>query len=98
VTPLKPYEALAMERALVVADLPALTEIAEPDRRGLAFRADDAAALATSLERLIDDPELGRRIGREGREWVTRERRWATNGERIRDVYRHVLERSASED
>src|SRR5207253_198042 len=31
VTPLKPYEALAMERPLVVADLPALVEIAAPD-------------------------------------------------------------------
>ena len=36
VTPLKPYEAMAMARPLVVADLPALTEIAAPDERGLA--------------------------------------------------------------
>ncbi len=93
VTPLKPYEALAMERPLVVADLPALTEIAEPDKRGLSFRPDDAEDLATALERLIDDPALRERIGREGREWVIRERSWATNGGRIRDVYREVLER-----
>ncbi len=95
VTPLKPYEALAMERPLVVADLPALTEIAEPDTRGLAFRPDDAEDLATALERLIDDPALRERIGREGRAWVIRERSWATNGGRIRDVYREVLERWA---
>jgi glycosyltransferase involved in cell wall biosynthesis len=93
VTPLKPYEALAMERPLVVADLPALTEIAEPEARGLAFPAGDAAALATMLERLIDDPELGRRMGVAGREWVARERSWAANGPRFRAVYDHVLER-----
>ena len=93
VTPLKPYEALAMARPLVVADLPALTEIAEPDTRGLVFPAGDAAALATALERLIDDPGLGRRIGAAGREWVARERSWAANGPRFRAVYDQVLER-----
>lgn len=93
VTPLKPYEALAMERPLVVADLPALTEIAAPDERGLVFPAGDAAALATALERLIDDPALGRRIGAAGREWVARERSWSANGPRFRAVYDEVLER-----
>jgi glycosyltransferase involved in cell wall biosynthesis len=93
VTPLKPYEALAMGLPLVVADLPALVEIAAPDTRGLAFKAGDAEALATALERLIDDPALGRQLGETGREWVGRERSWATNGERFADVYRHVLER-----
>jgi glycosyltransferase involved in cell wall biosynthesis len=93
VTPLKPYEALAMARPLVVADLPALTEIAAPDARGLAFAAGDAAALASALERLMDDPDLGRRIGNAGREWVARERSWAANGPRLRAVYDQVLER-----
>jgi glycosyltransferase involved in cell wall biosynthesis len=93
VTPLKPYEALAMARPLVVADLPALTEIAAPGERGLAFPAGDAAALATALERLIDDPALGRRIGLAGRDWVARERSWAANGPRLRAVYDSVLER-----
>jgi len=91
VTPLKPYEALAMERPLVVADLPALTEIAAPDERGLAFQAGDADALARALERLMDDPALGRRIGVAGREWVARERTWAANGPRYRAVYDQVL-------
>jgi glycosyltransferase involved in cell wall biosynthesis len=91
VTPLKPYEAMAMERPLVVADLPALIEIAEPDDRGLAFRTDDAAALADALERLIDDPGLGKRIGRAGREWVARERSWSANGPRYRGVYDRLL-------
>ncbi len=93
VTPLKPYEALAMARPLVVADLPALTEIAAPDARGLAFAAGDAEALAAALERLMDHPELGRRMGEEGRNWVARERSWAANGPRLREVYDEVITR-----
>ena len=91
VTPLKPYEAMAMARPLVVADLPALVEIAQPDARGLAFRTGDPDALATTHERLIDDPAAGRRMGRAGREWVARERSWAANGARYRAVYDAVL-------
>jgi glycosyltransferase involved in cell wall biosynthesis len=93
VTPLKPYEALAMERPLVVADLPALREIVAPEVRGLVFPAGDADALAASLGRLIDDPALGRRMGAAGREWVARERSWKANGPRFRAVYDAVLER-----
>jgi glycosyltransferase involved in cell wall biosynthesis len=95
VTPLKPYEAMAMERPLVVAALPALLEITEPDR-GLRFPADDAAALATELERLIDDPALARRLGVAGREWVARERSWSANGTRLLEVYREVQDRWAA--
>ncbi|MFH0750720.1 MAG: glycosyltransferase family 4 protein [Chloroflexota bacterium] len=79
VTPLKPFEAMAMERPLVVSDLPALREIAAPDERGLVFAPDDADALVACLERLMDAPELGRALGRAGRAWVVRERTWATN-------------------
>jgi glycosyltransferase involved in cell wall biosynthesis len=99
VTPLKPYEALAMERPLVVASLPALLEIADPDGpapRGLAFRAGDAAHLADQLERLMDDRELGRRLGATGRRWVTEERSWSANGRRLREVYAEVADRWAA--
>ena len=96
VTPLKPYEALAMARPVVVADLPALREIVKPEERGLAYPPGDVAGLASVLERLMDDPVLGERIAREGHDWVVRERTWAANGAILRDVYKDVLERWAS--
>jgi glycosyltransferase involved in cell wall biosynthesis len=92
VTPLKPYEAMAMARPLLVADLPALSEIAAPGERGLAFVPGDAEALADALERLMDDPGLGNRLGSAARAWVVRERTWAANGPRFREVYRSVLD------
>lgn len=91
VTPLKPFEAMAMACPLIVADLPALLEIAEPEERGLSFTTGDARGLAAALERLIDDPALGDRIGQAGREWVARERAWSANGPRLREVYGAVL-------
>ncbi|HVL54226.1 MAG TPA: glycosyltransferase, partial [Vitreimonas sp.] len=93
VTPLKPFEALAMGKPLVVADLPALVEIAAPGERGLSFPAEDAAGLADTLETLIDHPEQGRRFGETGRAWVLAERTWSRNGDRYRAIVDDLLER-----
>jgi glycosyltransferase involved in cell wall biosynthesis len=96
VTPLKPFEAMAMARPLVVANLPALVEIAAPGERGLAFAHEDAAALADAIETLIDQPDLGRQMGEAGRRWVIAERTWGRNGQRYRDIYADLLARQDS--
>jgi phosphatidylinositol alpha-1,6-mannosyltransferase len=82
VTPLKPFEAMAMGRPIVISDLPALREIAAPEERGLVFPPDDAVALADAVQRLFDDPALAARLGAAGREWVVNERQWSMNGPR----------------
>ncbi len=91
VTPLKPFEAMAMARPLIVADLPALTEVAPDGERSLAYRAEDALALAAAVVRFMDHPVLATQLGEAGREWVTRERTWASNGPRWTEVYETVL-------
>jgi glycosyltransferase involved in cell wall biosynthesis len=91
VTPLKPFEAMAMARPMVVADLPALTEVAPDGERSLAYPAEDAAGLAAAVERLMDDTALATRLGQAGRAWVTRERTWASNGPRWTKIYDAVL-------
>lgn len=87
VTPLKPFEAMAAGRPLVVADLPALTEIAVPGERGLTFPSGDADGLAAAVGRLMDDPALRNSLAEAGRTWVLAERTWDRNGARYRDVY-----------
>jgi len=87
VTPLKPFEAMAMGKPIVISDLPALREIAAPEERGLAFPPDDAVALADAVQRLFDDPELAARIGAAGREWVVNERQWSMNGPRYVEAF-----------
>jgi glycosyltransferase involved in cell wall biosynthesis len=93
VTPLKPFEAMAMGKPLVVSDLPALVEIAAPGERGLAFPHGDADGLADAIETLIDQPETRRRFGQAGRDWVLAERTWGRNGERYRELYVDLLDR-----
>ena len=90
VTPLKPFEAMAMERPLVVSDVPPLREIVAPGETGLVFRPEDAGHLAEVIERALDDPELRARLGRQAREWVASSRTWAHNGARYRALYERL--------
>jgi PEP-CTERM/exosortase A-associated glycosyltransferase len=90
VTPLKPYEAMAMERALVVSDVAALREIVVEGETGRIFRPEDPIALADAVEPLLDDPVERLRLGRAARAWVTEHRTWRQNGLRYLDLYRRM--------
>src|SRR5436190_2843194 len=58
VSPLKPFEALAMERCVVVSDLPALSEAIGHGEHGRRFTPDDPDSLADVLESLVADEDL----------------------------------------
>jgi glycosyltransferase involved in cell wall biosynthesis len=90
VTPLKPYEAMAMERPVVVSDLPALREIVAPGETGVTFRAEDADDLTDVLGGLLDDPALRTRLGHQAREWILANRTWTENGRLYRELYERL--------
>jgi glycosyltransferase involved in cell wall biosynthesis len=90
VTPLKPYEAMAMGQALVVSDLPALREIVLPGQTGLTFKAEDAEDLATVIGGLLDDPTARTRLGGQAREWILANRTWPENGRRYRELFERL--------
>lgn len=90
VTPLKPVEAMALERCVVVSDLPALAEMVEEGVTGRTFAVEDPVALAEVVEPLLGDPAARAALGAAGRERVTAERTWRANGERYAAVYRSL--------
>ena len=76
VSPLKPFEAMAMEKAVIASDVHALTEIVQHDVTGLLFEKGNGSSLAEALVRLIDDSDLRNRLGGTARSWVQDERDW----------------------
>ena len=76
VTPLKPLEAMSMEKAVIGSGVGGLLELITDGETGLIHRADDVADLAAKICTLADDPELRRRLGRNGRAYVVRTRQW----------------------
>lgn len=63
-------EALALGCPVVAANLPALAEIVRDGETGLLFDPENKSAFARQVRRLLDDQDLGRRLGDKGRERV----------------------------
>ena len=61
-------EAMALGLPVVCSDLPPLREVVDEGESALVVRPEDPPALAAALARILDDPELARRFGRQGRE------------------------------
>jgi glycosyltransferase involved in cell wall biosynthesis/Flp pilus assembly protein TadD len=70
VTPLKPFEALAMGVPLIASDLPALTEIVSASAGGRTVTPESVDDLSTAILELGRDPSARERLGRSGREYV----------------------------
>src|SRR5699024_5938806 len=87
ITPLKPFEALALEKPIVVSDVKPLQEIVGNDERGLIFEAGDAQGLANAIVQLEMDPASAEKLGRNGRRWVIENRYWETVIVRFIDSY-----------
>lgn len=77
VSPLKPLEAMAMGKAVILSDVSPHKTMAGPNQeRALLFESGSVESLADALQKLISDPEARARLGRNGREWIERERTW----------------------
>jgi len=70
VLPSKIFEDAAMEKPVIAGLRGEGAEIITAADCGIVFAPDDDAALTAAVERLADDPEEGRRLGRNGRRFV----------------------------
>ncbi len=66
-------EAAACGRAIVTADVPGCREVVRDSENGLLVPVRDGAATAAAIRRLVEAPDLRRRLGARGREIVLAE-------------------------
>jgi PEP-CTERM/exosortase A-associated glycosyltransferase len=90
-TPLKPLEAMASGRAVVVSDLPPMRELVVERVTGLCFPAGDAAALADRCRELLESAELRESLGAAARRFVTSERQWTSLTAGYEGAYNQAL-------
>ena len=89
VSPLKPLEAFASAKAVVLSDVAPHVDLAGGDKeRGALFPAGDAHALADTLQMLIADPDLRADLGRTARLWTLDERTWSRLGATMAGAHR----------
>jgi glycosyltransferase involved in cell wall biosynthesis len=89
-TPLKPLEAMAMGRAVLVSDVPPMKELVREGETGVTFAAGSPTALAERCLELLRDPQRRERLGRAARAYVVSERQWPRLISRYGAVYDSV--------
>lgn len=92
VAPLKPYEAMAMGKAILASDVAPLRDVIEHGQTGWLFRKGDRNDLAVQLEQLVVDPALRARLGAAGRNWLARQNGWTGAAEHISKIYGHLVD------
>ncbi|MFI7701946.1 glycosyltransferase family 4 protein [Nonomuraea sp. NPDC049480] len=93
VTPLKPVEAMALGKPVVLSDLPALSELVGSDGAGMLVQPGDPEALAKAIGGLRDDPAKRAEMGEAGRAEVAAKRTWSRVAETYQALYRSLAER-----
>lgn len=92
VTPLKPLEAMAMGKAVVMSSVAAMAEMVEDGVTGVLFEKGNIQALSEVLGRLVKDSELRSSLGGHARAFVDRERTWPKMGQRVLEWVNSVVE------
>lgn len=87
VSPLKPFEAMAMGKLVVASDVAALREIVTDGLNGRLHRKGDADSLADVLDESISDLSGSRALGMASRDWVAEYRSWRKLSETVSGVY-----------
>lgn len=80
-------EGLAVGTPCVATTVTGIPEAVRHEETGLLVPPADPPALARALSRLLDDPELGRRLARRGRALVEREFDARRSAARLREVF-----------
>ncbi|WP_193105891.1 glycosyltransferase [Brachybacterium sp. FME24] len=87
VSPLKPFEAMAMGKAVVASDVAALKEIVTPGVNGYLHEKGSTESLIEQLVNLLDDPLHTSQIGTQARDWVVENRDWKQLAQLISETY-----------
>jgi glycosyltransferase involved in cell wall biosynthesis len=93
-TPLKPLEAMAMERAVVGSDVGGIRELLGDGEAGRVVEPENPRAIADRLLSLIESPSERRELGKRAREFVVRERDWGMIVARYAGIYREAMWRN----
>jgi glycosyltransferase involved in cell wall biosynthesis len=87
-SPNKLFEAMMLAKPIIVARGTSMDRIVERHECGLVVEYGNLSALESAMERLEEDPGLGRRLGAAGREAYEGEYSWEIMRQRLLGLYR----------
>ena len=90
VSPLKPFEALAMQKSILVSNVAAMAEIIDDGITGLHYEKGDLDDLEEKLTRLISNERLRKALSEAGLHWVRKNRSWNELGRLVGGIYQEL--------
>ena len=90
VCPLTLQEAMAMEIPVISTIIGSIPELIEDGKEGLLVPERDESALAHAIIKLIDNPSLGREMGKKGREKILKEFNITVQGNKLLQIWRNI--------
>jgi len=91
ISPLKPFESMAMGQVVVGSDVAALREIITDGEHGRLFKKGNSHHLSEVLASLVSDPDEMNRLRVSGLNWVKEHRDWSTLASYLHDVHDSIL-------
>ena len=76
VTPLKPLEAMALGKAILASNVGGIRELIDSEKTGILFEPGDIEDFCRQSERLLKDPALRQKLGRQARTKACEEKDW----------------------
>lgn len=81
--PNKLFQYMAAGVPVVASSFPDVREVVEGSGAGVVVDPTDVAAVAAALRRLLDDPDLARRMGEAGKRAVRERLNWSTSAQEL---------------
>jgi len=91
VTPLKPLESMAQYKPVIASDIGGHKELIQDGKTGFLFSADNSAALAAKIIKVIDNKDLLTEISEQGLAFVREERNWLNTAKQYLPVYERLV-------
>ena len=91
VTPLKPLEAMALQKIFIASDVGGHRELVENGVTGVLFKAENIDSFVNTVNSLLGCKQLQNTVRKNGLEFVKNERNWTKSVEKYEKVYFNSL-------
>ena len=92
--PIKMFEYMSAGLPVIASDFPLWREIIEGNDCGICVDPLDPRAIAAAIDRLIENPDMARQMGKNGRRAVEERYNWAVEEKKLLALYEKLLRKT----